>query len=208
MDGQMKKRKRGKFFINMPRTAVVLAILVMATMPGIGSTLARFTTYAEETAGARVSKWIVDMENSGSETVKINQTGEKDGALPDSGYVFTVSSDSETAVKYEITVSALKKGIDIALCDETGAELARYEYDEAYGVPETVVFTNVGIFAPGSQSKDYILKFVAGLDAEKETITLKVGTRFYQIEEYDTLPAPVAVPEGHAPELEGEDGAV
>lgn len=185
------------------RLTALLLVLVIATLPGIGSTLARFTSYAEESAGARVSKWIVDVAHAaeGGNLVAIN----KNDANPEGGYVFTVKSDSETSVRYDITVNGLKKGIDVVLCNdaETPEELAKYEYDDSYGLPETVVFTNAGTFAAGTQSENYVLKFFAGPEAGIETLTLKVGARFYQIEDFTEYSAPTAVAEGLIPEESG-----
>ena len=189
----------------MPRVAVLMAVLTVATLPGVGSTLARFTSYAEETSSARVSKWIVDVAHAADSgnTVAININD----ANPEGGYVFAVTSDSETSVRYDITVTGLKKDIDVVLCNdaEEPEELARYKYDAVYGLPETVVFSNAGTFAPGTQSENYVLKFLAGPDAEIETLPLKIGARFYQIEieDFTEYSAPTAVAEGLIPEESG-----
>lgn len=189
--------KQGRTSANkLCRLTALLLVLVMATLPGVGSTLARFTSSAEESAGARASKWIVDVAHAaeGGNLVAININE----PTPEGGYVFTVTSDSETSVRYDITVTGLNKDIDVVLCNnaETPKELARYEYDAAYGLPETVVFTNVGTFAPGTRSENYVLKFLAGPDAEIETLPLKIGARFYQIEDFTEYSAPTAVAEG------------
>lgn len=139
----------------MMRVAATLGVAVLLTTGALSGTLAKYITSADGSASARVAKWGIVMNSTGSSTFKdsydssvaTSKTGENIVAPGTSGSaVYAVTGTPETA--YEITFKGTKKsdvylengltysyaGTDIKYTRPNGSPVERTYYPVNYSV--------------------------------------------------------------------------
>lgn len=107
---RLEKKKRTRLPLS-----VWLAFLLLVTLT-VGSTLARYNTSVSGDTTARVAKFqmttVADSNNV--------QTVWLDAGSGDSGtYKFTITNDSEVAVRYSVIVNSVPANVSVTLGDET-----------------------------------------------------------------------------------------
>ncbi len=102
------------------RASSVILCLTVAVILTTGATFARYSSSVSDWAGARVAKFEVSMNAQGSD-ITLNGAATQDDEMSGT-YGFTVSSNSEVAVEYDIVIEFTKappEGLSLQIDDST-----------------------------------------------------------------------------------------
>lgn len=150
----------------MLRLAAILFCLVLITTSMMSGLYARYTAEGKGEDSARVAQWNVGATGTPVES-------EVKPAETDGQYTITVTSNSEVAAEYDITVTltnALPDYITVKLDDKTPV----VSEDK-----RTLTFDNAGAFAPGKNSKTHILAF--SMNWSEFTVDAKGPSKSYDL---------------------------
>lgn len=130
--------------------AGILFCLVLITTAMMGGLFARYTTSATGEDDSRVAAFAPGAQLSDAVTVVCEKT---DGEFnTDGAYTVTVTSDSEVAVRYGLTISAgdaFPAGISAALYAKPRTEDDDPRTPDPDSDPTRLVFSNLGTFPAG-----------------------------------------------------------
>ena len=157
----------------MLRLAGLLFCLVLITTSMMSGLYARYTAEGKGEDSARVAKWSVGA--TGNDVQTMVEPTKTDGQ-----YSIAVTSNSEVAAKYDITVTlgeALPDCITVTLADEKGEN--KQEVTTTSDDRKSLTFDNAGTFAPGNGERTHILTFT--MDWSKFTVDAKGLSETYEL---------------------------
>lgn len=153
------------------RAAAVLLVLVLMTTSVVSGRYARYTSTATGSDRARVAKYAVTVTAATGNQIVLDPNSSKTVS-----YDFSVTSGSEVAVEYDLTVvfqKALPEGVVLSLTRED-------EKIDLTHSDNTYTAKNAGTFNPRGGTHAYTLTFTAekpvGADT-LESIAIRVDAR-------------------------------
>lgn len=163
-------------------TTILLLCLVLITSSMASGLLARYKTTAESGDSARVAQFSVTADISNGKSLNIT-TFDNNDMSQSKETKFTVTSNSEVAVKYNVIidlgVTAKPAWLDEVTIDGESASTQGEDGNYRF------VFENVGTFPAGQdKTNEHILKFNAkeGLYSEDQTLNISISVVAEQID--------------------------
>ena len=155
--------KAAKYF-SIERIVILLLFLVIISFYLMTSLYAKYTAGASPSALARTAAFSVTGTSYGD-----NITVESISPPYSSDYLFSITSESEVAVKYDVTVSfaeTIPSWITLLLDGVAGTQSGN-----------TATFLNVGTFEAGTHTDDHTLTFRADPSASSVTTFSSINVR-------------------------------
>ena len=153
---------------NKSKLRRVLCSILMLLMIFSSYVMAKYVSSVNGIGSASVAKWSVNWIGTGSNVLNL-VSGNSDGS-----YTFNVTSASEVAASYSITVSNAPSGIEIKLDNESF---------QTVGSSGEITFNNVGSFSANDTNNihEHTLTFNSPLAASLSgTNSIEVDVRFTQ----------------------------